>query len=404
VCGRLQLVRKPALHLAVVLTLSLLVLGSAASIINQQRTRHLLSALQSMLRDQDSRLAELGLRLQRAQASQARDFDDAVRRLAASHAAAAQMPPPLPEPSPPTPAQSEPARPSTAEAAPSFARAGAQPAQLLQAEASEAASPQGLFQTAPQPGDPEPTPAAGPAAEEALPHPAPPALPGEQDAVPDAEMAKGLRCFRDGRYAQAAAHFSAILDRRPEDTTARHYYAVSLYRANPAASRRYAQIERHLLCVVAEQPDNWEAQEVLGLVLMESGRWAEALERLRRALALRPEDLDDLRMAGLCALYAGDPAAAEQHLLRASAIGAADAELWYLLAEARSRGGRLEAGRALLMLGRHQEALENLREYVAARPNAPGYAALGDCLQALGQVREAEEAIAAARALEGRQP
>ena len=52
---------------------------------------------------------------------------------------------------------------------------------------------------------------------------------------------------------------------------------------------------------------------------------------------------------------------------------------------------RLRAGRLLLGLGRPGEARELLQEHARRRPGAEGWAALGDCLYALGQSQPAEE-------------
>jgi tetratricopeptide (TPR) repeat protein len=353
---------KPALYLASALAASLLAVSTVTSIVSLAQARRARAEL---------------LALGRGQAS----LSERLRELSAAFqlATTASAPPPqltvlLP------PASTPPAPAPAGEPVPQIP--------IAQAPAAEAPAAQG---PAPQ------APTADPEADLAL----------------QQEMAGGLSCLKQARYAEACVHFAAVLQRQPANTQARHYYAACLYRANPGASERYAEIERHLEQVLREQPANASALELSGRVRAERECWSDALDFFQRALELRPADPDCLRMAGLCALYGGDPEEAEGYLLRACSLGATAAEPWHLLALARERAGkpelalagylrcleldpgfpqaRLRAGRLLLGLGRLGEARELLQEHVRRRPGAEGWAALGDCLYALGQSQPAEE-------------
>ncbi len=226
------------------------------------------------------------------------------------------------------------------------------------------------------------------------------------------QLAGGLGFFEEGRYREAAACFAAVLALQPENTQARRFHAVSLYRANPGDSERWAEIQRHLRQVLREQPEDVVALELLGRIHVERECWSEALGFFQRALELRPEDLECLRMAGLCALYGGDLEAAEGYFLKECLLNGSAAEPWHLLALTRERSGRLEqasagylrcleldpghpqarlrVGLVLLKIGKFQQALEQLQQEVRGRPGVEGLTALGDCLQALGEPGKAE--------------
>ena len=355
--------RKPALYLAAALIASLLAASTVTSIValgTMRRSRNLLLAIGSSQALLSERVARLSLRRDSAEALP----PDPVR---AEPAAAG--PPPAAPAVPPPPYASNPAE-------------------------EQANPPAGALSDAPLPATP-------------------PAHEAQADLPLQQELADGLRSFDEARYQEAASRFAGVLARQPENTQAHQYYAASLYRANPGASPAYQEIERHLLRVLREQPDNAPALELLGRVNAEQERWPDALVHFQRVLELRPEDPECLRSAGLCALYNGDYEAAERYFLRAGSLNGEVAELWHFAASAQARAGRLEeavagyrkcleldpgfqearlrAGLALLELGRHREARELLREYVKARPGAEGLAALGDCAYALGEKEEAQE-------------
>jgi tetratricopeptide (TPR) repeat protein len=378
---------KPALYLALALAATLLAVSAATSILSLAQTRRVRAELIALGRGQASlheRLRELSVALQLAAAERAPAAALPRPAFAPSASTAPALSPATVAGAPDSP----PTSPSLEPAGEPFPQALVSPAPFPQAPVPQAPFPQATAAQAPT-SDPE------------------------ADLAVLQEMAGGLRCFEQARYAEAFTCFAAVLERQPANTQARYCYAASLYRANPGASDRYAEIERHLEQVLREQPENASALELSGRVRAERECWSDALDFFQRALELRPADPDCLRMAGHSALYGGDPEAAERYLLRACSLSGKAAEPWHLLALARERSGkpeqalagylrcleldpgfpqaRLRAGLLLLELGRSREARELLQEHARRRPGAEGWTALGDCLYALGESQPAEE-------------
>jgi tetratricopeptide (TPR) repeat protein len=416
--------QRPAFYLAAALVASLLAASTTTSILFLAKARRARDQLSSLERSQamtSRRLEELcaELRLARswpagpsspaAQAeqagsapppAQAGSAPPQAQALRASRAVSASAPPPEPVVSLPgsLPATDPMAAPPESRIAAAFERAGARPAPLPAAVEPSA-----------QPHEAPESPrfaSASPAVAD------PPRSSPEADLALQRELARGLQCYEQARYAEGSARFAAVLALQPENTLARRYYATCLYRANPGDSLRYAEIERHLRRVLLEQPRDAEALELSGRLRAERECWSDALGFFQQALELRPADPEYARMAGLCALYGGDAEAAERYFLRTCSLNGQAAEPWHLLGLARERAGRLEeaaagylrclelepgrlqarlrAGLVLLKLGRNQEAREQLQAHARSRPGIQGLTALGDCLLALGEAEEAE--------------
>jgi len=152
------------------------------------------------------------------------------------------------------------------------------------------------------------------------------ASPAEEDLAAAREAGEGAALFASGKYDQARKAFSRILASRPDDSQARLYYAASLYRANPADTTRYVQIEKNLHAVLDADPRNVLALDTLSMLEVERGRWPDALAHLRQLLALQPENTRFLKTAGYCALKVGDPAAAHEDFHAAARLSPPDVE------------------------------------------------------------------------------
>jgi tetratricopeptide (TPR) repeat protein len=159
----------------------------------------------------------------------------------------------------------------------------------------------------------------------------------ESAILKDIALARSLveadRCFAAGRFADAAARYSAVIEAVPGDARLRQRRAISLYRANPADSACYSLIEGDLRDPAAGE--NALALEVLALIAIERQRWRQALEYFGRLIELRPRDAKVLKEAGECALYVGEIGLASGYFDEACAADPGDEEAARLKARAR---------------------------------------------------------------------
>ncbi|GIW72354.1 MAG: hypothetical protein KatS3mg102_1896 [Planctomycetota bacterium] len=184
------------------------------------------------------------------------------------------------------------------------------------------------------------------------------------------------------RAAEAA--FRRALELRPGDRAAEEGLAWALLHAG--SPQAVAVAER----VLQAQPELWPLRERLADVLAAEPRDRErAVEHYRFVLGAQPGQ-SRIRVKLARALLAlGRHGEAVGELRRAVEADPAQAEAQFLLAEALKRSGQL------------QEAIAVLRRYRAAVPSHPGAAvALGYLLLERGQVKEALDEFRAALALE----
>ncbi|HUL04788.1 MAG TPA: tetratricopeptide repeat protein, partial [Candidatus Acidoferrum sp.] len=157
--------------------------------------------------------------------------------------------------------------------------------------------------------------------------------------------------------------------------------------------RRFREAEAAYRRALAEQPDQPDALNLLGTLIVGAGGGAEAARLLRRANMLRPED-PTLRANLAAILVTGeriDEALAEIEKARSLASEAIEVELNYAYILRRlGRAGealaayerisaahpgnpmaRIGAARCLLDLGRAAEAAVIFREVALERPNDP---------------------------------
>lgn len=157
--------------------------------------------------------------------------------------------------------------------------------------------------------------------------------------------------------------------------------------------------------------------------LHQAGKLEEARAGYAAVLAREPRNFTALQLLGVLALQAARPAEAVEHFSLALQVDPASAAAHNNLGEARRRTGRLEEAEAcfreavsrdpayadahfnlaalLRRLGRREEAAASYRSAIAARPAfAEAQLRLGETLNALGRPDQAIEALRAALALD----
>lgn len=126
----------------------------------------------------------------------------------------------------------------------------------------------------------------------------------------------------DGEYGKAESLVARALEVNPDDAEARATRAAILYvRGDEAA------FEAEVKAVLARNRWASSAYAVLGRILEEQRRFAEALEFAEKAVAVDPLDWDAHFLAGRNALNVGDDAKAEKYL-RAAEKGDAFANVY----------------------------------------------------------------------------
>ncbi len=121
----------------------------------------------------------------------------------------------------------------------------------------------------------------------------------------------------------------------------------------------------------------------------QAGRLDEARAGYEAVLAENPDQFDAVHMLGVLELQAGRPASAAEHLAHAAQLAPEDP------------GSRNNLGEALRRMGRLEEAAASFRDAVARWPQyAAGYYNLGTVLLRLGRAAEAEQALRQCLALE----
>jgi tetratricopeptide (TPR) repeat protein len=145
-------------------------------------------------------------------------------------------------------------------------------------------------------------------------------------------------------------------------------------------SRMYADIQTLYRTTIARNPDCWMAYGNLGLVEVNSGRAAEAIELYRQALRVKPDYAD-----------------AESNLGNAlGGLGRLDEAIEHYRRALRIEPDHIEAhsnlGTALVKAGRIPEAIEQYRQALRIKPNyADAHSNLGTALAGLGRFSEAIE-------------
>jgi tetratricopeptide (TPR) repeat protein len=129
--------------------------------------------------------------------------------------------------------------------------------------------------------------------------------------------------------------------------------------------------------ILKHEPRNFDALHLLGVVCLERGQFAEAIDPLRKALRIRPKDAGAHYHLGTALLELKDYARAEPALRRSLALDPKDLGTLNNLAN------------ALAGLERHDEAIGCYRRLAADARHVPALYNMANSLAALGRLEEA---------------
>jgi len=145
---------------------------------------------------------------------------------------------------------------------------------------------------------------------------------------------------------------------------------------------RLLEAERFYSQALDKQPDLWDAQHLLGVLLGQQGRYQEALALVRTALKTKPDAVGALTNYGLILHHLRKYEGALAAFDKALAICPDDA------LALNNRGGVLSA------LGRDYDALTSYKSALAVKPDfAEAYNNMSNVLKELGQLADAEVAL-----------
>ncbi len=172
---------------------------------------------------------------------------------------------------------------------------------------------------------------------------------GREDGRADV-LARAVRHMQEGRPQRADQLLSRLLaGEGAGDPSVLHYAGVARYRCS-----RFEDAAVLLRQATEAAPEYAEAHNSLGLLLLETGRTAEARGALERAVSLRPDYANAHTNLGNAMSAAGAWAEAEAAYLRAIALDAGALQAHYRLARTRlalgAVAGALEACAAALAL------------------------------------------------------
>ena len=127
-------------------------------------------------------------------------------------------------------------------------------------------------------------------------------------------------------------------------------------------TERIHSVEANLNRVLSQSPNNAWAHFLMGRILAQTNRPAQAIEEFNRALSLNPNFAAAHAVTGLAKLYEGHPEETERHELEALRVSPRDtnANLWVSW-----------MGLAKLHLGAYEDALNLYRRSMDLNPNYP---------------------------------
>ena len=231
--------------------------------------------------------------------------------------------------------------------------------------------------------------------------------------APAARLNQGLAAHREGRLAEAEAHYRAALQAEPENPEALHYLGVISHQAG-GHEQAIQLISRSVLL----RPDA-NAMNSLGEALRAAGRIVEALAAYEATLRNDPNHPAALGNCGLALRQLGRNEEAEKALLQALLITPQWADLHRHLGELRALRGDVEgalaafegglshspgqgdllalSGQALTLLGHLEPGLARLDAALARLPDrADLHYDRGVLLRRLNRIPEATHAYARA--------
>jgi tetratricopeptide (TPR) repeat protein len=231
-----------------------------------------------------------------------------------------------------------------------------------------------------------------------------------------AHLLFGIHHFTAGRYAAAAAALEKAIERDPYLDEAHYYLAMSQF-----ASGDEKRAERNLYYIWPHSAYFGEREYHLGRLAFQRGQWAEAVQRLERAIAANGYDLLSRQLLALTLRQRGEKERALSQLAEIERIDPTDrislAERFFLSGDqaARTELVRLMGGQSqeaidvsifYRRVGRWKEAAEVLR--MVERENkdpfgtpAEFYYTLAYCVKRAGDPAGASASLEKARAAAG---
>jgi TolB-like protein/Tfp pilus assembly protein PilF len=192
-----------------------------------------------------------------------------------------------------------------------------------------------------------------------------------------------------GFFERALALDPDNLDAALGKATADFQVAIS-YSVDDKIERLHS-IEAQLNRVLSQSPNNAWAHYLMGRILAQTNRQAQAIEELNRALTLNPNLASAHAIIGLAKLYEGHPEETESHVREAlhTSPRDTDANVWVGL-----------MALAKLHLGAYEDALNLYRRSIELNPNYPNaHFLFAASLVELGRLDEAKNEVKAALAL-----
>ena len=211
---------------------------------------------------------------------------------------------------------------------------------------------------------------------------------------------QGMSWYNKGRNPadvdRARSFFERALALDPDNLdavvgkAAADYQVAISYSVDDKAERLHS-IEAQLNRVLSQSPNSAGAHLLMGRVLGQTNRQAQAIEELNRALTLNPSFAFAHAAIGLAKLYHGHPEETESHVRQAldASPRDTDANVWVgLMALAKQR------------LGAYEDALDLYRRSIELNRNWPtGRLTYAATLVELGRLDEARAEVKAALAL-----
>jgi adenylate cyclase len=155
---------------------------------------------------------------------------------------------------------------------------------------------------------------------------------------------------------------------------------------------RLDSIEAQLNRVLSQSPNNAGAHFLMGRILNQTNRQAQAIEELSRALTLNPNFASAHALIGLAKLYAGHPEETESHVLEALRASPRDTDAYFWV------GWMAEAK---LYLGAYEDALNLCHRSIELNRNYPTrFSYCAAILVELGRLDEAKSEVKAGLALD----
>jgi adenylate cyclase len=155
---------------------------------------------------------------------------------------------------------------------------------------------------------------------------------------------------------------------------------------------RLHSIEAQLNRVLSQSPNNAGAHFLMGRILNQTNRQAQAIEELNRALTLNPNLASAHALIGLAKLYAGHPEETESHELEALRASPRDTDAYFWV------GWMAEAK---LYLGAYEDALNLCHRSIELNRNYPTrFSYCAAILVELGRLDEAKSEVKAGLALD----